>query len=175
MPESLRITRKRSLRAPLFLLLATTALLLVGAAIFRNFLFGDSVLLYTDIGSDSLNFSYPQFVHFSDYIRTEGFPSWSFCVGMGQDIFYLIGFFLLHPVAWLPRHLIAHALIYEHLAKSLIVGLSFSCFLHLRKLKLPASFLGALLLAFSAYMCMGSCWHGLSDEVVCFSILLLGT
>src|ERR1700686_4075689 len=174
MPESPRIKRKRSLRAPLLLVFATTALLLVGAAIFRNFLFGESILLYTDIGSDSLNFSYPQFVHFSDYIRNEGLPSWSFGVGMGQDIFYLIGFFLLHPVAWLPRQFIAHALIYEHLARSLFAGLSLFCFFQLRKLKWPASLLGALLLAFSAYMCMGSCWHGLSDEVVCFSALLLG-
>ena len=174
MQESPRL-KSRSLRAPLPLLLVTTALLVVGSVIFRNFLFGDSVLLYTDIGSDSLNFSYPQFVNFSDYIRHEGFPSWSFSVGMGRDIFYLMGFFLLHPVAWLPRHLIAHALIYEHLAKSLIVGLSFFYFLRLRKLKLPAALLGALLLAFSAYMCLGSCWHGLSDEVVCFSVLLLGT
>src|SRR2546425_4694297 len=110
MQESPRLKRKRALRAPLLLLLAPTALLLVGAVIFRSFLFGESVLLYTDIGSDSLNFSYPQFVHFSDYIRHEGLPSWSFYVGMGQDIFYLMGFFLLHPAAWLPRQLIAHAL-----------------------------------------------------------------
>jgi hypothetical protein len=173
MQEFPRIEKKCALRAALHLLLAATTVLLVGIAIFRNFLFGDSVLLYTDIGSDSLNFSYPQFVHFSDYVRNEGLPSWSFRVGMGQDIFYLMGFFLLHPVAWLPRQFIAHALIYEHLARSLFAGLSLFCFFQLRNLKLPAALLGALLFAYSAYMCMGSCWHGLSDEVVCFSALLL--
>src|SRR5205814_385586 len=97
MQESPRLKR-RSLRAPLLLLLITTALLLVGSVIFRNFLFGDSVLLYTDIGSDSLNFSYPQFVNFSDHIRQEGFPSWSFSVGMGRDIFYLMDFFSCTPL-----------------------------------------------------------------------------
>jgi uncharacterized membrane protein YfhO len=169
-----RIRRKRSLRPSLLLLLATTALLLVGAVIFRNFLFGESVLLYTDIGSDSLNFSYPEFVHFSDYVRNEDLLSWSFCVGMGQDIFYRCGYLILEPVTCLPRHLIAHALVYQHLLKIFAVGLLFFRFLQLRDLKLPASLLGALLLSLSAYMCMGSCGGTGADEVVCFSALLLG-
>jgi hypothetical protein len=103
---------KRPGPAPTLLLfvVVSTALLLVGVLIFRNFLFGDSVLLYTDIGSDSLKFSYPQFVHFSDYIRHEGVPSWSFCVGMGQDIFYLDGVLSLHPVAWLHDSLLLRLL-----------------------------------------------------------------
>src|SRR5438094_415993 len=35
--------------------------------------------------------------------------------------------------------------------------------------------LGALLLSFSAYMCMGSCWYFHANEVVCFSFLLFAT
>jgi uncharacterized membrane protein YfhO len=159
-----------SRHAPLF-----TALLLVvvGAAIFREFLFGNAILLYKDIGSDSLIDYYPWFVHFSDYIRNEGFPSWSFSVGMGQDILYLAGYLLLEPVTWLPKGWIAPALVYQHLAKILLAGLFFFRFLRLRGLELPASLLGSLLLCFSAYMTMGSCWFVLADEVVCFTALLL--
>src|SRR5947209_4852087 len=97
-------------------------LLLVAALIFRRFLLGDAVLLYKDIGSDSVNDSYPWFVHYSDYLRNYGRPSWSFAVGMGQDIYYQIGYVLWYPIVWLPKHLIAHALVYQHLVKALLAG-----------------------------------------------------
>jgi hypothetical protein len=170
-PARIKTTRRSD---SLLLLPAATGLLLVGAVIFRDFLFGDSVLLYTDIGSDSLNFYYPYFVHISDYVRSEGLLSWSFYVGMGRDLFNLSGYLILEPVTWLPRQFIAHGLVYQHLLKTLAAGLFFFRFLQLRDLKLPASLLGSLLLAFSGYMCLGSCWATPASEVVCFSALLLG-
>src|SRR5262249_48077136 len=45
--------------------LAGLCLLAVGALIFRDFLFDGAVLLYTDIGSDSINSYYPDFVSLS--------------------------------------------------------------------------------------------------------------
>ncbi len=147
-------------------------LLLVGALIFRRCLFGDAVLLYKDIGSDSVNVTYPYYVHYSDYLRNFGLPSWSFAVGMGQDIYYLIGYLLWYPIVWLPKHLIAHALVYQHLVKALLAGSFFFAFLRLKDLVAPAALAGSLLVAFSAYMCMGSCWLILADEVVGFAILL---
>jgi len=155
------------------ILLPGLCLLLLGSVIFRDFLFGNAVLLYKDIGSDSINDYYPSFVHLSDYIRQEGFPSWSFAVGMGQDIYYQTGYLILQPVTWLPRELIAPALVYQHLGKFLIAGLLFFRFLRLRGLVWPASLLGSMLLAGSGYMCMGGCWYPLADEVVCFTALLL--
>ena len=68
-------------------LIAAFALTLVGVVIFHEFLWQGRLPLYLDIGADSLNDYYPTFVHLSDYIRHEGFPSWSFSVGMGQSIF----------------------------------------------------------------------------------------
>src|SRR6201993_1636120 len=104
-------------------LLVGLSLLLVGGLIFSNFLLFDKVLLYKDVGADSVNDSYPTFVHLSDYIRHEGLPSWSFCVGMGQSLFYLTGNLIWDPVIWLPREVIAHALVFQHLFKTLIAGL----------------------------------------------------
>lgn len=169
-PATAASGKKRSV-----ILLPGVCLLLLGLLIFRDFFFGNAVLLYKDIGSDSLNDYYPCFVHLSDYVRQEGFPSWSFYVGMGQDLYYLAGYLILEPVSWLPRELIAPALVYQHLAKLLIAGLLFFQFLRLRGLAWPASLLGALFLAGSGYMCMGSCWYTLADEVVCYTALLLAT
>src|SRR3977135_1871353 len=160
--------------SPFVSLFVGLLLLLVGLLIFREFLFGNAVLLYKDIGSDSLNISYPYFVHLSDYLRSEGIPSWSFYVGMGQDLFFTFGGLILNPVIWLPRELIAQGLIFQHLLKVVIAGLLFLRFLQLRAVSLPASLLGSLLLSYSAYMCMGSCWYGQAGHVVCFTGLLLG-
>ncbi len=155
-------------------MLASAALTLLGATIFWPFLFGDAVLLYKDIGSDSLISYYPEFVHLSNYIRQTGFPSWSFYVGLGQDVAYTTGYLLWQPVTWLPQDWIAPALVYQHLIKVVITGLLFFKYLQLRRLHPLAALLGALLLSFSAYMCMGSCWYPFADEVLCFAALLLG-
>lgn len=103
-------------------LLAGLCLLLVGGLIFRRFLFGRAVLLYTDIGSDSL-FYHAYFLHLSNYIRSQGFPSWSFYDGMGQDLAYITGYLVWEPVSWLPSRLIAPALVFQHLGKVLVAGL----------------------------------------------------
>jgi len=156
-----------------FVVLTLLSLVSVGILIFREYLFGDTVLLYRDIGSDSLNDYYPCFIHLSDYLRSYGLPSWSFHIGMGQDLYYLIGYLILQPITWLPRGLIAQALVYQHLVKVILAGVVFFSFLRLRRLNPPACLLGTLLLSFSAYMTMGSCWFPLADEVVCFAALLL--
>src|SRR3954468_12614066 len=118
----------------------TFVLLLAGLIIFRDFVFGDKVLLYKDVGSDSINFHYAYYVHISDYLRREGFPRWSFAPGMGQSIFPFANSLLFDPVVWLKKSLIAHALVYQHLLKAIICGLLFFRFLELRR----STFIAAL-------------------------------
>jgi hypothetical protein len=151
------------------------ALLVIGALIFSDFIFGAKLLLYKDIGADSTNDTYPTFILLSDYIRAHGLPSWSFSVGMGQSVYYLVGDLILEPVVRLGRHLIAPALVYLHLAKAIVAGLLFWQFLRLRGNCFAASTAGALGLAFSAHMCMGSCWIISADDTLCFTFLLFAT
>jgi uncharacterized membrane protein YfhO len=159
-------------------LLATSilafGLLLVGAITFRDFLFGHALLLYKDIGNDSLTSYYPDFVHLSNYIRTNGFPSWSFHIGMGQDLAYATGYLIWQPVTWLPQEWIPGALVFQHLAKIVIAGVLFLHFSRLLGAPVLAASLGGLLLAFSAYANMGSCWYPLADEVIAYAAVLLG-
>jgi uncharacterized membrane protein YfhO len=161
-------------RYSLFVRISIVALVLlvIGAIIFGYFLFGPKLLLYKDIGSDSLNDDYPTFVHLSDYIRTEGAPFWSFQVGLGQSIFSLTSLLLFNPVAWLPKAIIPEALVWQHLLKVLIVGFLFFRFLEFRGLNFRSSLAGALLLSFSVYMCFGSCWSVAANEVIGFTFLL---
>ena len=149
------------------------ALVILAIAIYQNFILGNKTLLYRDIGTDSINVYYPRYVLRSDYLREVGIFSWSFQVGMGQNIFPSMGNLLLIPVTWLPKAAIAKAIVYQHLLYIVISGLLFARFLALRGLALGSCLLGALLLSFSAYMCMGSCWYFHAYEVVCFTFLLL--
>src|SRR2546421_10164643 len=127
-------------------------LLSAGLVVFWPFIFGDGILLYRDIGSDSLKSYYSDFVHLSNYIRSDGFPSWSFHIGMGQDMAYATGFLFWEPVTWLPARFIAQALVFQHLIKIVIAGLLFFRFLELCRVATGAALLGSLLLSFSAYM-----------------------
>ena len=147
-------------------------LLIVGAAVFRDFVFGDKLLIYKDIGSDSANYYYPYLLLFSDYIRTEGLPLWSFRVGLGQTLFPDIGVLLFQPAAWFPREWIAHLMVYQHLLLAVLAGVFFARFLVLRGIARTSSFLGALLFVFSAYMTMGSIWTVLAGEVLCVAYAL---
>jgi uncharacterized membrane protein YfhO len=149
-------------------------LLGVGLVIYWPFVFGDGVLLYRDIGSDSLTSYYVDFVHLSKYIRTDGFPGWSFHIGMGQDLAYATGFLFLEPVTWLPARFIAQALVYQHLLKMLITGLLFFRFLQLQRAPAPVAVLGSLAVAFSAYLTIGSSCTWFQEEVVVFVALLVG-
>jgi hypothetical protein len=148
------------------------ALVVVGLLVYRNFIFGGNTLLYKDVGSDSINISYPYYVLLSDYLRKVGILSWSFRVGMGQSLFPNLGTVLLTPVVWLASGAIAKALVYEHLLYLVISGMLLARFLAGRGLGFGSCLLGALLLSFSAYMCMGSCWTFHANEVVCFTFLL---
>jgi uncharacterized membrane protein YfhO len=147
-------------------------LLILGLVLYRDFVFGDKTLLYKDIGSDSINISYPYYVLLSDYLRQVGVPSWSFRVGMGQNLYPYVGTVLISPVIWLAKGLIAKALVYQHLLYVVIAGVLFAQFLIDRGLGVGSSLLGAILSSFSAYMCMGSCWYFHATEVVCFVFLL---
>src|SRR4051812_20976792 len=106
-------------RWPLYLV-AGICLLVPGVFAFWPFVFGNSLLLYTDIGSDSLNGFYSTFVHLSNYLRSDGFPSWSFRMGMGEDIASVTGYLFLEPITWLPARFIAQALVYQHLLKVVV-------------------------------------------------------
>ena len=54
--------------------------------VFNDFIFLKKIYLFKDIASDSLNASWPFMVHTIDSLKENGFPSWSFGFGMGQNM-----------------------------------------------------------------------------------------
>lgn len=151
-------------------LLAITAVKLI---VFRHFVTLHDVYLFKDIGSDSINSTYPTLFHIVDYFRTDGIPKWSFFEGMGQNLFGVLTFEPFLGVFYVvgPER-IPYALAFVELAKEILGGLFF--FLYLRQLRLTgyAAIVGGLLFAFTGYVVLGGGWYIFSYDAMCIALLL---
>lgn len=148
-------------------------LVLICFFVFKEYILLNNVYLFKDVASDSLNASYAQFLNISDYLRTQGFPKWSFNNGVGQNIFALI---LRDPTDIIAyafgNDQIPYVIIFKELSKIIVSGLVF--FLYLRKLSLTTytSIIGALLYSFTGFMILGSGWYIFTFEAMILALLL---
>lgn len=153
---------------------AALLLVLLAALALQPFLALRKTYLFKDIGSDSLTHVYPMLVHLSDYLRSDGFPRWSFRQGMGQN---LIGRDLGDPFNWLlaalPRNAIAPALAYVEALKMVLAGLCFRAFLRRAGMGAYAALVGALGYAFCGYVVLGGPFGVLGTETLYLAFLLL--
>ncbi|NCX96863.1 MAG: hypothetical protein EBX41_10770, partial [Chitinophagia bacterium] len=149
-------------------------LLLIGIIVFRDFLTGEKIYYFKDITSDSYNFSYPILYNIADYIHTYGTPSWSFKVGMGQNIF---PFFLRDPfdaiLFLLGKDSISHGLVWLELLKITLAGYVFYRYLQLINLEKSITIIGAILFAYCGFMIEGSGWYLFTFEALNFALMLL--
>ena len=80
--KSFPASRKSMGLQTLFLICAASLLFII---LYRRFLFGQAVYLYTDIGSDSVASSYPILVMLSRLFRSGDFSSYTLSCGLGAD------------------------------------------------------------------------------------------
>ncbi|MBU1693323.1 MAG: YfhO family protein [Verrucomicrobia bacterium] len=148
-------------------------LVLMAALLFQPFLLGQKTYLFRDIGSDSVNHVYPMLVHVSDYLRSDGFPRWSFNQGLGQC---LISRDLGDPFNWLmflmPRNAIVWAMAWVEALKVILAGLFFFLYLRLLPLSRYAATVGSLCFAFCGYLVSGGGIGVMSTESVYLALLL---
>ncbi len=141
--------------------------------VFKDYLLFHYLYLFKDIGSDTINVFYPNFVHISDYLRAEGIPKWSFQQGMGQNIF-ATG--INRPLNWilfaLGSEKLAYGIVYVEVLKIFMGGILF--YLYLRKIELSGfvATIGGLLFAFCGFMIIGSGWYVFSTRAL-YAVFLL--
>jgi len=154
---------------------AIAVIAVMALIVFKDFLFFNKIYLYKDIGSDTLNVYYPFMMQVSQYLKSYGTLSWSFNMGMGQDITPMAFFDPCNLVLFLftPSKMI-WLLGYKEYFKILIAGSIF--FLYLRTLGISkySSFVGTLMFCFCGFIIVGSGWFVFSYEALCASLLLLG-
>ncbi len=141
--------------------------------VFKDFLFLKNTYLFKDIGSDSINWWYPNTVHLVDYLRTEGIPKWSFNQGMGQTILGVVNFdpFLL-VFYLLGRDNVAYGIVYVEVLKIILAGIFFYLYLRVLELSTYSALVGGLLYGFTGYMILGGGWYIFSYDALCISLLL---
>lgn len=132
---------------------------LIFVVLYRRFLFGDGVYLYSDIGSDSLSSSFPIIAMLGQQVKSGDFSAYHLNYGLGGDSTFLLlqyinpfKFFLLF-FDWqdLPRGLMIQLFLQT-------VFTSWFAWLFFRRRKREAwlSFLPALVWTFSGYLVLWS-------------------
>jgi len=162
-------TSSAALGLPAFLVLAA----LIALYAFKKFIFFEAVYLYKDIGSDSVNYFYPQISHLFDYLKRSGVPAWSFNQGLGQDIypFSLNDPFFLILFAF-GKSRLAYGIFWMEAAKIFLAGTFFYLYLRALSLSKYAATAGALLFSFSGYVVLGGGWTVFSTEAADCALLL---
>jgi len=157
-----------------FLLLHITLSVLL-LIIYHDYISFKYCFIFKDIGSDTINYTYPNFVCISEYIRNSGIPSWSFQQGIGQNMFpinsgdpFTVMIFLAN------KTLIPYLIVFVEIVKIYLVAI-FS-FLIFKKWKLSpfTCLLGSCMLAFSGFVILGGTWYIFSTEAFYFILLIYG-
>jgi len=148
---------------------------IIGFIVFRDYLLFHKIYLFKDIGSDTLNTFYPNFIESANYLKKFGTLSWSFNIGMGQDattfaysdpINFLMYLFSPSKIAWL--------LGYREVIKIILAGFVFCIYLRNLGVGAFSAIAGALMFAFSGYMIVGGQWYTFSAEALDVALVLLG-
>lgn len=153
--------------------LALGLVFVVAFIVLKDFLLLNKIYQFRDIGSDSLNASWPWMTHSADYIARYGVPSWSFNMGMGQSLLSFSAYdpfdYLLYPFG---KEKMIYLIAYKELAKILLSGFLFFRYLRLLNLGSFSATVGGLMISFCGYMIVGSGWYLFSFEVLVAVMLL---
>jgi len=173
-PEIIQTPVGRSIIAKYTFGIFALCLILTGFFIFKDYLLGNAIYLFKDIGCDGLNVTYPNIVMISDYFKREGMPSWTFTQGMGQNIypFWLDQF--LWVLSFVDKDSIPKALIWVNWCELLLSGFIFHQYLRTINVTKFASIIGGLCYAYCAYAIAASGWaNRFAIELFNTALLLL--
>jgi uncharacterized membrane protein YfhO len=154
-------------------LVSFVSVLLLTIILMGDFIFGDKIFMFSDIGSDTYHFSYPFYQYVSGVLHQFEIPKWTFNQGLGQNIFpaYLGDLPNLLSYVFFADN-VAVGFIWIQLIKILPIGVVF--FLYLRKIEIApfAAIFGSVLYATSGFVIIGSSWGVFTTEVLYLAFLL---
>jgi hypothetical protein len=153
-----------------------SAIIVASFLVFKDFLLGQKVYLFRDIGSDSINIYFPWLVHLAGYLHESGLPLWTFSQGLGQNMFpfWLSDFFSVFLAFFVNKSLLPFGLVWMEVLKILLCGVMFYFYLRELKLEVFSAGLCAFLYAFCGYIILGGCWTMFSVEALYAATILYG-
>jgi len=142
--------------------------------IFHNFITGRFYYLFNDIARDSILSNFPNALYVSRFLRTEGFPLWSFAQGLGQNI---MAASLSDPFYWIVYLAgdanAPYSVIWMEIVKIILTAVAIYHFFKLWDFSTASTIIGTLLYCFSGFMFVGGQWWVFSTEGCFLAILLL--
>jgi uncharacterized membrane protein YfhO len=150
-------------------------LVLTGFFIFKDSLLGKAIYFFKDIGSDSINITYPNLVMLSEYLKHQGsMPAWTFTQGMGQNIYPFWIDQFLWVLTLLDKKSIPQAYVWAIWFEIAMSGIVFRQYLKIIKVSAFASIIGGLCYAYGAYAIAASGWaNRFAIELFNTALLLL--
>lgn len=140
--------------------------------VFKDFILLKKLFFFKDIGSDLINNAYPFSYSLADYIVNEGFPKWSFNVGMGQNIMpFSINPFSLFTIL-LGKDLVYYTIFFAEIFKIICAGIFFYLFLKKNVISDYTAIIGATLYSFSGFIIIGIQCITFSAQAVYVALLL---
>ena len=167
--------KNRTELAHIFLL--TGLLFGIAAAIYHSYLFGGSVYIFRDVGSDTFNQYWPDIESFFRKIHGGELHAWLFSMGLGNALpvilHYVADPFTLLLV-FFPDGTLAFGLIWVAVLKELAAGILMYLFCREIGLRRSSSMLAGILWAFSGYMVLWGQHYFMATALPCYAMVMLG-
>ncbi|MFA6923065.1 MAG: YfhO family protein [Bacteroidales bacterium] len=170
-PDSFLFINKFIEKNGIYILLSLISLIVF--FVFKDFILLKKLYLFKDIGSDSINYNFPQYVHIADYLKTEGIPKWSFNQGMGQNLFpgCIPDPFTLF-ILIMGKDNVAYTVFFAEFFKIFFAGLFFYLFIKKLINSEFTAIIGGVMYSFTGFIILGGCWSIFSTEAVYLALLL---
>ena len=147
---------------------------------YHPYIFGKSVFLFTDIGSDTTEQYIMQYSSIVNHIRNGNFSLWDFTNGFGTSMYQLN---LFHPLLWLlylPGILLGPqvmpgCLIYVHILTLLLAALAVWGFLSCFSLSQTSRILASYIYAFNGFLTVWGQHYQFSAILVWLPLVLMVT
>jgi uncharacterized membrane protein YfhO len=160
-----------------YIILLSILTLAIACILYKDFLFGKRMYIYTDIGSDTKNAYWPIYKYVIENIRAGTLDSWSFNMGLGTNIATVTSnvfdpFNIILLI--LPMRYLEYGLLLGMLTKIYFSGIIF--YVYLRKINIEgyAGVIGALIWAFNGYLILWGQHYMFATAVVLFTYLIYG-
>ncbi|MBI2772317.1 MAG: YfhO family protein [Burkholderiales bacterium] len=145
---------------------------LLAAAIFHGVLDGSRYFAYLDVGADTYAQMSAHAMHMARQFMREGWPGWSFQIGMGAPTAWLMGdtLLLLAGLAG-PEHVL-ELRIWVYLFKVVLAGTFFLMLARRLATRPQAALVAALAYSFCGYAVVNGQWDGEANAWVFFPLVL---
>ncbi len=153
---------------------------LTACVAYHPYIFGRSVFLFTDIGSDTTEQYIMQYSSIVNHIRHGNFSLWDFTNGFGTSMYQLN---LFHPLLWLlylpgilfGPQVMPGCLIYVHILTLVLAALAVWGFLSCFSLSQTSRILASYIYAFNGFLTVWGQHYQLSAILVWLPLVLMLT